>query len=213
MAFAEPEENGRIFPKDILGHLLMVWSVGYIAHSPTSFTKPGKLSDVIVVDVVDLDQIGEDGQPGLLVRRAWWRQTKLIMSLKGRLGKPDPVLARMIQGKPTKGLPPFELASATADAEAVRRGTAWLTSHPGFIPSELDIQQEIKGELAAGQVEVDAMTHHGAAADQPAWSQPQPQATTSGTSAQETYLEKLARQSAEGAARLPAARPADVPPY
>jgi hypothetical protein len=208
MAFADPDEGGRIYPRDILGHLLMVWATDYIAHSPTQHTQAGKMSDVIVVDVVDLDQIGEDGQPGLLVRKAWWRQTKLIMSLKGRLGKADPVLARMIQGKPTRGLPPFELATATADAEAVRRGTAWLTRHPEFVPSGPDLQRQISAELAAGKAQVDAMTHHGAAADQPAWSQPEP-ATQA---AQETYLEKLARQAAEGSARLPAARP-DVPPY
>ncbi len=87
MPFGEPEETGglRLNPKDIINHLLMVWACDYIPHSPTQFTQPGKPSDVIVVDVVDLDQMGEDGRPGLLARKCWWRQAQLIQSLKGRI--------------------------------------------------------------------------------------------------------------------------------
>jgi hypothetical protein len=137
MPFGEPEETGglRLNPKDIINHLLMVWSCDYIAHSPTQFTQPGKPSDVIVVDVVDLDQMGADGQPGLLAVRCWWRQAQLIQSLKPRIGKPDPVLARMGRGTASMGkAAPYQLISATADGQAVRLATSWLEAHPEFTP-------------------------------------------------------------------------------
>jgi len=137
MAFAEPEETGglRLNPKDIINHLLMVWSCDYIPHSPTQFTQPGKPSDVIVVDVVDLDQMGEDGRPGLLARRCWWRQAQLIQSLKGRIGQKDPVLARMGKGTGTMGrAAPYQLYSATTDPNSVKVANAWLEAHPDFAP-------------------------------------------------------------------------------
>lgn len=136
--FNEPTEGNteytRINPADTIGHLMLVWAVGYIDHSPTQYSQPGRNSDVIVVDVVDLDQIGENGQPGLLGRSVWWRQGRLIGSLKDKVGDPNPVLARMMTGVPTKGKPPFLLKSASTDAAAVQRANAWFGANPGFKP-------------------------------------------------------------------------------
>lgn len=135
--FNEPTESSggtRINPADTIGHLMLVWAVGYIEHSPTQFTKPDKLSDVIVVDVVDLDQVDEKGMPGLLGRSVWWRQGRLIQSLKDKVGDPNPVLARMLTGVPTQGKPPFILKSASSDAAAVQRANAWFAANPGFKP-------------------------------------------------------------------------------
>lgn len=210
MPFGEPDEVGgvRLNPRDIINHLVMVWATDYVAHSPTRHTKAGKPSDVIVVDVVDLDQMGEDGQQGLLARKVWWRQTKLIMSLKGRIGYADPVLARMGLGVPTQGLPPFELFSMTQDPECVQRANVWLTGHPNFTPSSPG--------PAAEPVKDDS--HWGNSNDQPDWSK----APVSGgapaqpaeVQRQETLLERMARQSQEGVSRLPAPpRQGDQPPY
>lgn len=133
--FEDPDPVGgdRLNPKDCLGHLLMVWAVSYIDHSPTKFTVANKPSDVIVVDVVDLDQADEDGYQGKVFRSCWWRQSRLIGSLRGRIGR-GPTLAWMAQGVATMGFPPFELRSANQDAEAVGRGQAWLAAHPEFAP-------------------------------------------------------------------------------
>src|SRR5918994_4846332 len=89
-------DNGvRLSPDKVIGHLLMVWTVEYIPHSPTKFTQPGKPSDVIVVDVVDLDLPDENGHQGLVARRSWWRQSRLIRDLKSRVGRPNPILVRV----------------------------------------------------------------------------------------------------------------------
>ena len=133
--FDEPDAVGgdRLNPKDCVGHLLMVWAVGYIDHSPTKFTVKDRPSDVIVVDVVNLDEPDEDGYQGRLYRGCWWRQSRLIGSLRNRIGK-GPVLAWMGQGVATMGFPPYELRSANQDPESVARGQAWLAGHPDFTP-------------------------------------------------------------------------------
>ncbi len=134
--FEDPDESGgeRLYPKDCLGHLLMVWATRYIDDSPTKYSRPDKLSDVIVVDVVNLDEADEDGYQGKVYRGCWWRQARLIGSLKNRIGKP-PVIVRMAEGVPTMGKAPFELCSMSQDAECVSRGQAWLAAHPDFRPT------------------------------------------------------------------------------
>lgn len=137
--FDEPDEVGgvKLYPKDALNHLLIVWAVDYIAHSPTQFSRPDKPSDVVVVDVVDLDQVDpETMQAGLLARRVWWRQAQLIASLKKKVGSGTPLLARMGKGTATQGMPPYVLNSMTSDPQCVARANAWFAANPGFTPSE-----------------------------------------------------------------------------
>lgn len=124
-----------LYPTNCVGHLLIVWSVGYIDHAPTQYTVPGKLSDVIVVDVVDLDQADEDGYQGKLYRQSWWRNNRLIGFLKTRIGRPRPVLARMGKGAVTMGNQPYELHLADSDPESVDRAKQWFDAHPGFRPT------------------------------------------------------------------------------
>jgi hypothetical protein len=137
--FDEPDESGgqRFYPKDVVGHLLIVWAIDYIAHSPTQYSRPDKPSDVVVVDCVDLDQVDpETNQIGLVSRRTWWRQAQLIASLKKKVGTGVPLLARMAKGVATKGMPPFVLTSMTADPQCVQRANAWFQANPGFMPSD-----------------------------------------------------------------------------
>jgi hypothetical protein len=124
-----------LYPANCVGNLLIVWSVGYIDHAPTQYTVPGKLSDVIVVDVVNLDEADDDGYQGKLYRQSWWRNNRLIGFLKNRVGRPKPVLARMGKGAITMGNAPYELHLADSDPESVDRAKAWFDAHPDFRPT------------------------------------------------------------------------------
>lgn len=135
---ATPSSNDgpRILPAEVHNHLLLVWAVEYIDHSPTKFSTPDKKSDVIVVDVVDLSQRDPDtGQLGLIARRSWWRQAQLIQVLKPFVGARNPKLALMTRGIATKGQPPFVLQDMRGDPEAVRVANAWRQANPDFLPS------------------------------------------------------------------------------
>lgn len=135
----EPEEintGAKLYPKDIINHTLLVWAVDYIPHSPTQFndgSDPKKPCDVVVVDVVDLDQLGEDGGLGLVARGCWWRQGKLIQRLKPRVGKPNPLLGRMGKGLGANGA--FELIDLSADEKSLARARAWWQQSGGLVPS------------------------------------------------------------------------------
>ena len=200
MKFAEPEETGgnRCYPKDVVNHLLLVWAIDYISHSPTQFTRPDKPSDVIIVDVVDLDQVDEYGTPGLLARKAWWRQSRLIQSLKARLGNEDPMLVRMSKGLGSKGMnAPFELVSQTGDPQCVSRAQAWFSANPSFKPS------------APSLFPTEDEMRHAAQQEEP------PTATRA---QQETVLERMARQATQQSPSLPPRQPPqqgfqDEPPF
>jgi hypothetical protein len=137
--FDEPDEAAvgpRVYPKDVLGHLLIVYAIEYIEHSPTRFTKEGQRADVTVVDVIDLDQVDpETNQIGLLCRRSWWRGARLNQALKNKAGSGVPLLARMGKGQATQGMPPYVLDSMTSDPQAVSRANAWFQANPNFKPS------------------------------------------------------------------------------
>jgi hypothetical protein len=138
LQFEEPEQVSgvRINPADILGHLLMVWAIEYIEHSPTRFTTADKRSDVIIVDLVDLDLYDDNNQPGYLARRQWWRQGRLIQTLREKIGRPLPMLVVMGKGTGQPGFAaPFELVSVTQDTSAVERANKWYAMHPDFKPS------------------------------------------------------------------------------
>jgi len=136
----EPEElntGTKLYPKDIINHTVLVWAIEYIAHSPTQFndgSDPKKPCDVVVVDLIDLDQVSEEGSPGLVSRGSWWRQGRLIQRLKPRVGKPNPLIGRI-----TKGLGPngaFELMDLSADEKALARARNWWAINGGFTPSQ-----------------------------------------------------------------------------
>jgi hypothetical protein len=120
-----------LYPDKLLGHLLLVWAIDYIPHSPTQFTRPDKPSDVIVVDVVDLDT----GDVGV---QSWWRQSRLIRDLKGRVGKKNPILVAMTKGIASPGSQaPYEMTSMSDNPAAVTKANAWFQNNPGFTPSFL----------------------------------------------------------------------------
>jgi hypothetical protein len=194
MTFSEPDSSGRLNPRDVVGHLLLVWPTDYITDSPTKFSKPGQPSDVIVVDVVDLDDHDPvTGEAGYVTRGAWWRQGRLIGSLKKKVGTKDPMLARMSQGIGTPGYnAPFELTSATSDRQAVARAQEWLQKNPDFQPTAAWVPNP--------PMAYEAPDAHGAA-----------KAKDPSPDRGETTLERLARIAQEGAARLPKPPPEQIP--
>jgi hypothetical protein len=191
MPFDEPEETGgvRLNPRDIVNHLLLVWVIDYIAHSPTQFSRPDKPSDVIVVDVVDLDQVDETGVPGLLARNTWWRQAQLIQSLKSKIGKKDPVLVRMSKGGATMGRnAPYILTSMTADPQCVNRANLWLAQNPTFSPSV-----PLSRSTSTPDTMANPDTSHWAQPEAPNLPPPRPV-----TPAEQSILERMARSSVAG---------------
>jgi hypothetical protein len=197
MAFSEPEEVGgiRLNPRDLVGHLLLLWAIDYVAHSPTQYSRPDKPSDVIIVDVVDLDQADENGQPGLLARKAWWRQAQLIQALRPKIGGRDPLLVRMGRGGATMGRnAPFVLTSMTADQGCVQRATFWLSQNAEFCPSTP--KPDLDAATGPGPIRsAEPPPGHWAADPQSVPQQPLP---PSRPPAQETLLERMAREHAVG---------------
>ena len=169
-------------PKTVIGDLLIVWAIRYIEHSPTRHSVPGRNSDVIVVDGVNLDQPGPDGFEGVIARNSWWRQSRLIMVLKKRVGLPNPILIRLSKG--TSSNSPYELHTQSADKEAMRRFREWCERNPDFEPSS-------PGELdATPQQAPQQLAPH----TERAWSGgPGPM-----TQVQETPLEAQARLAQQG---------------
>lgn len=191
MPFAEPETAGGPYPKDLVGHLLMVWPVDYIDDAPSKFSRPGAQSDVIVVDLVDLDVVDEyTKELGQLSRQAWWRPGRLIGSLKRRLGSKDPVLAWMQMGTASKGMnAPYELVSATSDPMSVDRAKLWLEKNPDFEPTNyVETHEQVQARIDRRR--------------EPE-SNPQPEVETSEQSRVRSQLEQMARQAQAGADRLP----------
>lgn len=135
----EGDSGPHCYPKDVVNHLLLVWAIDYIEHSPTKFNNgsdPAKPCDVVVVDAVDLDMFGEDGAAGLICRRNWWRQGRLIQKLKGRIGNPKPLLVKMSMGVSSNGANrPFELLEMRGDTTAVARANLWWSTHTDFAPT------------------------------------------------------------------------------
>lgn len=187
--FDEPDEVGgnRINPKDIIGHLLLVWAVDYIEHSPTKYSKADKPSDVIVVDVVDLDLPDEQGYAGLLCRGTWWRQARLIGALRGRLENPRPVLVHMMLGQATVGNPPYELRPANSQPDCVARAQAWMAANPDFKKS---LPRRASGVSA--ETGTDPWVSAAPSSPAPVRAPREP-----------SLLERLASQAATGASRLP----------
>lgn len=144
----EPEDFNqgiKAYPKDVINHVLMVWATEYIEHSPTQYNDghdPSKPCDVVVVDVVDLDMVDEDGNLGQVSRGTWWRQGRLIQKLRNRVGKPNPLLGRMIKGLGPNGA--FELIDLSADEKALQRAQSFWQRSGGFTPSVPRSQQTVE---------------------------------------------------------------------
>jgi hypothetical protein len=141
MGWDYDEEEGQqgngvyINAKDVVNHLLLVWCIKYLEPgvAPTKFKAD---ADCVVVDVVDLDQLDESGQPGLLGQGQRWYQNKLIGFMKPRAGKPAPVLAYMGTEPSSMGNPAFVLLPAHAVDECRQRADEWRSRNQTFVPGQ-----------------------------------------------------------------------------
>jgi hypothetical protein len=134
--WGRPAEVGGEFikPKDLRGHLLIVYPIGYIPHIQTRFSSADKKSDAITVDVIDLDDKDEFGAPGKIYRNSNWMQSQLIVALRSMIG--GKVLGRIDLGVSRNGMnPPWTLVDALDDPVARERAAAWKQAHPDFRPS------------------------------------------------------------------------------
>lgn len=196
--WGEPSLSGdRLNPRDIVGHLLILWPIDYVAHSPTKFTRPDKPSDAVILDVCDLDLADESGYQGKLCRGVWWRQARLISMLKARIG--IRMLCLMTQGTASTGFnAPFELVSVLSDPTCRERAEAWIKANPDFAPSSPN-RGPLPGSIGSGvPAETTPVTVYTGPATKPVQEM--------------TTLERLAAQSQQGV-RLPPppARTLDIP--
>jgi len=194
--WGEPSDamGDRVNPRDVVGHLLIVWVVDYIAHSPTKYTQPNKPSDVIVVDVCDLDLADDRGFQGLLARKVWWRQARLIASLKEKIGQR--MLCQMSQGTGTSGFnAPFELINMISDPQCRNRAEAWINAHPNYKASTPG-RAEMMAELAGFEQKARIENGNGSQAPPP----------------EKSYLERLAEQASQGAERFAGTKSPLPPP-
>lgn len=121
-------------PEVLAGHLCIVWPLGYVPHIQTKFTTPGKKSDAICCDIVDLDAPDQNGAPGKVYRLSNLMQGKLIGALKNVVG--TKVLGVFDKGIPTNGMnAPWILTDVSANPNARERASAWLAAHTDFRPS------------------------------------------------------------------------------
>lgn len=128
-----PVAGGEFARVDALaGRLLVIFPIGYIEHSPTKFSQPGKPSDVVVCDVIDLDAQDEmSGSPGKIYRTMWIRPSKLIVGLRPLIG--SKVLGRINKGMAQNGMnPPWEVTDCAHEPGALDRVRAWAASNPHF---------------------------------------------------------------------------------
>lgn len=178
-------EGVLVNPQQLINHLLLVWAIEYIEHSPTKHTVPGKPSDVVVVDCVDLDSVDpHTSQPGLVARGCWWRQNRLIMYLKPMVGDPNPVLVKLV-----KVGQPYDFEQMKGDRMAVTRCNNWFQNNPDFKPSTPKNREGVEGLDTVQTAIPNASFHRGETLHGSPGALPQ---------MQETPLERAAREAAAG---------------
>ena len=134
--WGQPVESTGDFakPEILQNHLLIVLPVGYVAHSLTRFSQPGKKSDALVCDIIDLDAPDDAGNPGKIYRATWLRQAQLIVGLRPFVGKK--VLGFIGKGMPKNGMnPPWVFTDMSTNDAATQRARAWAAAHRDFAVS------------------------------------------------------------------------------
>jgi hypothetical protein len=130
--WGRPQIGGEFTqPRDLEGHLLIIYPIGYIPYLPTRFTTPGKKSDAICVDVVDLDAKAEDGTIGKVYRNCNWMQAQIIQNLKPMIG--SKVLGTIGKGVAKNGMnQPWTIIDLLDNPGAKQRAVEWREANPNF---------------------------------------------------------------------------------
>lgn len=140
--------TGEYFRLDkAMGHLIAVFPVGYKSHKQTKFTTAGKPSDAVNCDVVDLDELAEDGLEGKVYRNVDLMQARLIQALRPMIG--GKVLGRVAKEPSQMGNPAWVLHAA--DEDGVARANIWRENHPNFRPSTFVYNPEAAQQVPAPQ--------------------------------------------------------------
>ena len=141
--FTEPEPIGSgedreyLNPRDVIGHLMMIYVVQYVPDAPTKKNPNG---DAVIVDVVDL----YPGQ-GRLYRLEWWRPGYLVGALKKKVGNVQPIMGVMREKEVSRGTT-FEIESMTQNPKCVQMAQQWYTQNPGFAPSPPQVLEKAAPE-------------------------------------------------------------------
>lgn len=126
--FDSPSGQDVCKPADVHGHLLILRPTDCRTVT-TSFGD----SDGVELDLVDLDDTDDTGQPGKVYRGAMWFPKALVNGLRPKIGG-QPVLATVVQGTAKPGQSaPWLLQSATDDPAQVQRASSWIGGHPEFL--------------------------------------------------------------------------------
>lgn len=148
--WGRPVENNGEFarPELLAGHLLIVLPLGYVPFIMTKFTVPGKKSDAICCDVVDLDDKDEAGNVGKIYRTSNLMQARIIQDLKPFIGRK--VLGRIGKGVSKNGMnPPWVITDMSADPALMERARAWAQANSQFVKSEFMARDDIAPPVVA----------------------------------------------------------------
>lgn len=146
---AAPLGGEYIQPRQLEGHLLIIYVLGHIPHVNTKFTVPGKLSDAIQVDVVDLDDKDESGAPGKVYRTCNWMGA-IIGNLRPMIGRK--VLGTIGKGVAKQGMnAPWNVIDLLDNQGAKDRAIAWGEANPTFRPSPFVTRDDQQAPTAAQQ--------------------------------------------------------------
>ncbi len=131
MTFCSPTMGGIVAFAEMEGHLVIVRALEFEADVPTE----NGLSDAIYADLCDLHGVNPDGTNGLVSRYGVIFGKVMVPALRRQIG--DLVLGRVEKGISKSGrTPPWRLADATGDPQAVHYAQQWLDAHPEFEQSK-----------------------------------------------------------------------------
>lgn len=159
------EEYGRVVestgeyarPEALNGHLVIVFPVGYHEHLQTRFSMPGKKSDALCCDIVDLDDKDADGLPGKVYRSSNLMQSQLIVGLRPFIGRK--VLGRIGKGVSKTGMnAPWIITDMSTDPVAMERAKAWKVANPDFVTSPFMARDPLAVPMTTAPVYQDTIT-------------------------------------------------------
>jgi len=210
--YGHPVETGGEFarPEKLSGHLLIIYPIGYVQHIQTRFSQPGKRSDAICCDIVDLDENDEfTNRPGKIYRSSNLMQSQLIVGLRPFIGKK--VLGLITRGVARNGMnPPWIVTDMSSDPKCVEIARSWAAGNPDFYPSTFSptpppvAVEPPPSPVPSNQYQQPAPTYQPPA---PAYHAPAPAAP-----AVSPTLQSMSSAAVEGAGRwLPDQPPAPAP--
>lgn len=213
---AQQEQGGDYLnPKDMVGHLLLIWPIRYEADVPTKYPRlDGRPQDAVFVDLVDLSVAGDDGQPGKVMRQARWTQGRLIRDTKWAVGAKDPMLKQM-----TKDGDAFMLIEQANNPGSVQYAEWWVNAHPNFVPGADAPQQTVTPPPVPQPVPVPPAQAANPGVWPPASAPAQvPAAPYPHTSEQSAVLERLRAQAAQSKSHVDSSAsgptlPPPAPPF